>query len=346
MNIYTHKHTLVEVDKDRAPKTRLPIARTIINNYNMKEILLIISILFISTIAYSQDADKYSDMADAKIEQGDFQYAMVLIEKAIALNETNQWFYLKKAEIQFKLSGPLDAIQILQQAILLNPEKPEPYNRVGSYYESAGITDSAIIMYNLAINHSENDTAKYAYIMNRGAAKAGRRDFKEALKDYEAVLKFDPKNIGALNNIASVYRQLGMTDKGIASLKTIISIDGSFIGPYVNLGFIYSKLDSLDLAIEYFGRALLIDPNEALVYSNRGHTYYKKGDYRKALADINLSITLYPTNSYAYRNLALVYIAMDSIKEACTALDYAKSYGFEKRYGSEVKELLNEHCKK
>ncbi len=312
----------------------------------MKKLITILSIFAASSYTYGQTAIEYSDKADMQIERKDYQYAMVLIEKAIALNDTNQWYYLKKSEIQFELSGPLDAIKIAKQAININNESPEPYNRVGNYYESAGIVDSAIMMYDAAINYANNDTARYSYIMNRGTAKSSNRDFKGAIKDYEKVLEFDTEDIGALNNIAPAYRQLGMVDKSIKCLKKIISIDDSFIGPFVNLGFIYSKLDSLDLAIEYFDKALVIDPEEALVYSNRGYTYYKKEDYSKALKDINLSIKLYPTNSYAYRNLALVYIAMDKIDEACTVLSYAIKYGFERRYGSEVSELIRKYCGK
>lgn len=55
---------------------------------------------------------------------------------------------------------------------------------------------------------------------------------------------------------------------------------------------------------------------------------------------------IYPTNSYAYRNLALVYIELKILKEACNALGYAKSYGFERQYGGEVEALIDKHCKK
>lgn len=278
--------------------------------------------------------------------QGDFQYAMVLIEKAIALNDTDAWLLLDKAQVEFELNGPLYAVDVVNEAIALDPKFGEAYNRSGSYYESAGMIDSAIFMYDKAITFALNDTAKHSYILNRGTAKGGRQDFKGALADYEEVLKFNPNDISVLNNIAPVYRQLGMPDKAIASMKKVIALDSTFIGPYINLGFLYSKFDSLEMAIQFFDKALTIDPNEALVYNNRGYVYYQLGDYGKALKDINHSLTLYPTNAYAYRNLGLVYIGQGNMNEACMALRYALDYGFTQRYGNEVEELSAKHCKK
>lgn len=310
----------------------------------MKKISLLF-LLTISTCVFAQTAEEFEKMAEAKIQSNEYQYAMVLIDKAIALDKKNQWYYLQKADIQFKLSGPGDALKIVKSAMLLDKKNSEPYNRAGSYYDSWGMADSAISMYNQAIKLAKNDTIKHSYILNRGTAKVSTRDFESAVKDYEMVLAFSPKDIGALNNIASCYGELGRNDKSIESLKKIIQIDPGFLGSYINLGFTYSDLDSLDLSLNYFNQAIQLDPKEPVAYNNRGNVYYKKGDYPNALKDINLSISMYPTNAYAYRNLALVYIAMNKMREACSALVYANDLGFEQRYGPEVGDLINKHCK-
>lgn len=312
----------------------------------MKKLLLTLMLLSSVSLSFGQTAEEFDAMASKKIEAKDFQYAMVMIDKAIALDSKNQWYMLKKAEIQFALSGPKDALKIVAKAIKLDEKNAEAYSRAGVYYDSSGMTDSALYMYNQAISRATNDTSKHSYIMNRGTARLGNRDFKGAVKDFETVLAFDPVNIAALNNVSACYGDLGMMDKSIQSLKKIIALDPSFIGPYVNLGFIYSDTDSLDLALSYFNKALAIDSQDALIYNNRGYVFYKKGDYTNALKDINLSIKLYPTNSYAYRNLALVYLAQGKTKEACSVLEYARDYGFEQRYGPEVNELIKKNCKK
>lgn len=308
-------------------------------------LVLLFSACFLT--AFSQSTDEIVKLAQEKLAQKDYQYSMVLIEKAINENDSDQWLYLIKAEIEANMYGPSEALKTIRKVIKKNPAFAEAYNRAGTFYSSAGFADSSIAMYSMAIKLTpNNDSLKYIYITNRGAAKASFRDYEGALKDYEKVLSFNPKDVGALNNISDAYSELGYTEKAIACLKKVLTIDSNDIGAYVNLGFIYSKLDSIDLSLQFFDKALKLAPDEPLVYNNRGFAYYKKGDYDKALDDINYSIKLYPTNPYAYKNLALVYIATNDLKEACTALGYAEYYGYTERYGDEVSKLIKQTCYK
>lgn len=312
----------------------------------MKKLSLILLMLFTCSFAYSQDAEYYIEKANQKIEQGDYHYSLFLIEKAIELAPSKQWYYTLKAEVQFQLSDARKAINTAHKAILLDNKNSMPYNQVAKFYTSVGMSDSAMIMYGKAIKYAENDTIKHDHIISRGAAKSAVRKYEEALKDYQMALDFNPSNVAALNNIAATYDALGQNHKGIEYLKKVVDIDSTFIGAYINIGFIYSKMDSSDLAILYFDKALKINPKQALVYSNRGYAYYKKKEYTKALEDINYSIQLYPTNPYAYRNLALIYIALNKMQEACDALSYAKHYRFQQIHGNEVSELIEKYCKK
>lgn len=312
----------------------------------MKKLLLIFFIAGFICPAQSQTAAELAEMSSRKAAAKDYRGALTLINKAISLNDTNQWYYMDKADIEFSLYGLRPALMVLSQAKAINRKNPELYNRMAGYYMGVNMNDSAVSMYNVAIKMADTDTLKKNYLLNRGAAKENMRDFKGAVEDYEQVLAFNPNDLAALNNAAAAYDDLGRTDKSIAYLKKVIVIDPTFIGPYVNLGFIYSGMDSLDLAIRYFDKALSYEPGEALSYNNRGYVYYKKGDYKNALKDINHSLELLKGNSYAYRNLALVYLATQKSSEACDALETAKRFGFAENYGPEVDELIQKHCRK
>jgi len=306
--------------------------------------ILFFVIICFSSALIAQDAEEYIKKAEEKIEKQDYQYAMVLIDKALAINDTNIWYYLLKADVQFKLTGPKDALGIINQAIEIDNQAAEPYNRAGIYLESGGVFDLAIEMYDYAISLATNDSAKHSYIMNRGVAKTASRNFEGAVEDFETVVKFNPNDIGNLNNIAMCYSELNDNKKSIETLKRILDIDSLFIGPYVNLGFIYSSLDSFDVALKYFDKAVEMDPNSALALNNRGYAHYKKKNYAQALKDINKSIETYPTNAYAYRNLALVYIAQKNKYEACQSIERALELGYEKRYGNDILELKEKNC--
>ncbi|MEM9023138.1 MAG: tetratricopeptide repeat protein [Bacteroidota bacterium] len=291
-----------------------------------------------------QDVESLLEMAGQKIEQGDLQYAGTIIDKAIALDSTDHWLWLTKAELLFEAYGTPEAMEAVMKAQEIAPDSSEVYNFAGLFLGSGGFTDSAIIMYNQAIALAQNDTLKHSYILNRGWAKMGHRDFDGARVDYNTVLDFDPNNIAALNNLGMIYQELRQNELTIKTLKRIIAIDSASGFSYANLGFTYANMDSLDLAIRYLNQALEMGVDESMVLNNRGYAYYRKKDYQQALEDINASIAGYPTNAYAYRNLALVYIDLEQFDEACRTLQYALYYGYTSRYGDDVEQLVKTHC--
>lgn len=308
-------------------------------------ILLLLFSIAKSSFGQNQAEQLYQN-ALIKAEQKDFQYAAVLLDKALSIDSTNIDYLLKRADIQFNMKGKESrySIDYILKAIAIDSTKSEPYNRAGNILTSFGEYNIALSYYEKAIRHGTSDTSKHSYILNRGATHSMFMQWEKAIEDFEIVLKFNPNNIGALNNIANAYKKINKSQKAIECLNKVISLDKYFLGPYINLGLLYTELDSLEQAMYHFNQAMSITKDEPLLYNNRGFTYYKMGEYNKALKDINQSIRMYPTNSYAYKNLALVYLALGSKEEACTALGYAQRYNYAKYYGNEVEILSKKHC--
>lgn len=312
----------------------------------MKNITLLFCFIIPFLPIYSQTAEEFQDMCLDKIEKGDYQYAMVLIDKAIRLNDTFDDYYLIKAEIQSRITDTRDAIDIARNAVRVNPLSSANNNELGIYFYLSGELDSAIYWIDKAINLAEDDTARYNYIGNKAMAYMSFRDYENGLKYFEETLAFNPNHINALSNLGVLYIYGKAYSKAISVYKKLIKLDSSFSSSYMNLGLIYSELDSFEKSLFYFDKIKEVEKDNALLYSNRGYTYYKIGEYEKAIIDINHSINLISHNSYAYRNLALVYLAINNKKRACEALEYAYYYGFEDLYGNEVNKLLKKHCKR
>jgi tetratricopeptide (TPR) repeat protein len=308
--------------------------------------LSIISLCFLITIqAGAQTAESLDSAAMLKLSQNKPLDALVLIEKAIELDNKNFWYLFDKAEIDLKLEYYSDVHNDLKKAIKIAPDSSEPYNRYGAFLQTTGNRDSSLLLFNQAISHSKEESDSLIYISNRGSVYLSFMEWPEAIKDYEYILSKKPEDIGALNNISSAYKHLNQTEKAIACLQKITVLDSAFLGPYVNLGMLYTEIDSFQQAMYYYNKALKLDANDPLVLNNKGFLHYRIKEYDKAISLINKSLSLYPSNSYAYKNRAKVYFAMSKITEGCNDLDAAKYYGFEKHYGEEVNELRKEYCK-
>jgi tetratricopeptide (TPR) repeat protein len=313
--------------------------------HSIKWKMIAVFIFLLNCSAFSQTADSYFDAAQAKAKLKDYKYALVLIDKAIALNDTSMLYYLFKGNMEAGLQHNKDAFSCFYKAISLQPKKSAPYAFAGNGYDALGNGDSAIYMFTKAMEFALNDTLRDNYLVARGLAKVNIRDLQGGLADYQVCLKHNPKNIEAWNNLGDIYNQTGEKFKAINCLKMTAKLDSTFPGTFENLGFIYSGMDSLEQALIYLNKALKLEPESGMTYNNRGYVYYQMKHYDQAIVDINKGLELNPDNSYGYRNRALVYLALHKKSEACSDLDAALEYGFEKRFGPEVKELKAKNCK-
>ncbi|MBK6986476.1 MAG: hypothetical protein IPH32_17865 [Bacteroidetes bacterium] len=114
-----------------------------------------------------------------KIENKDYRNALEFINRAIQLNDTNQWYPIQKAEIEFNLYGPTEALSVIFKAMSLNRKNSEFYNRAGIYYESGVFQILPFICTTWQLG-MQKAIRLNMFILNRGTAKAGHRDFEGA----------------------------------------------------------------------------------------------------------------------------------------------------------------------
>jgi len=233
-----------------------------------KILAFLFSLFMIGMFQFSvaQTAASLEAASKIKEQQKDYQYAIVLIDKAIAINDTNIWYYIEKSELELNANRISEVMPCLWKAMLLKPKEAESYNRAGTFYSSIGNADSALYMMNKALSLATADSIKASYYLNRGTVKAGIMDFAGALEDDLLCLKIKPDDISAMNNAATSYRALGNTAKAIEFMNKTIRLDSTLVGPYNNLAFLYTGLDSLDKAMYYMNKAIALSPDEGLVY--------------------------------------------------------------------------------
>ena len=179
---------------------------------------------------------------------------------------------------------------------------------------------------------SGNETKKNIAIAygNRGAAYRAKDDLDSAIRDYDEVIKLDPKSASSYMFRGNGYRARGDYDRAIADYNTAIRLDRNDAGPLVgrgniysakneyeraisdynaalkirpkyplafrNRGIVYSKMKNFDHAIDDYSEAIRLDPTYAEAYDNRGDAWYDKKDYDRAIADYSEAVRLYPSN--------------------------------------------------
>lgn len=107
-----------------------------------------------------------------------------------------------------------------------------------------------------------------------GVSRMELKEYKEAKECFEKVLKVEPKNIGALNNLAKLLKQEKKFDEALELYNKAATEKGDDIECQLNIGDIYYEKGEYDKALEFFEKAKAIDPEnvQALFYLTKCKT--------------------------------------------------------------------------
>jgi Flp pilus assembly protein TadD len=118
----------------------------------------------------------------------------------------------------------------------------------------------------------------------RALAKEGR--LLQAANLLETLLKKDPSNARAHNDLGIVYWKLGRPSEAVLHLKLATNHDPNLVEPFLNLGLITLKQGQYETALDAYRRAARLKPEEPDVHFGMGlaAVYLKKlGQAREAM---------------------------------------------------------------
>jgi Flp pilus assembly protein TadD len=134
---------------------------------------------------------------------------------------------------------------------------------------------------------------------------AGRK--REAKQVYEAVLKLDPNNAAALNNLAFLLAETaGDLDAALTMAQRARQLMPNLYEISDTLGWIYLKKLRSDLAIETFAELVKTQPAHSTYRYHLGMAYAQKGDTPNALIQLEEALKLNPANAERDKIQALI----------------------------------------
>ena len=124
-------------------------------------------------------------------ENGDYDYARTLFDKAIEINPTNPILYSYKGDIFYKEKKYEDAIECYNKALKFNPKYVDVLKDKGSCLDHLGKYEDAIECYNKALDISPTNFDIYIY---KGTIYEDLKNFEKALECYNKAISLDPNN--------------------------------------------------------------------------------------------------------------------------------------------------------
>ncbi len=197
-------------------------------------------------------ATTYYRLAECQYKIGNYQQALSDINQAINMDSTDVSYNIQKADIYYEYGDAKAAIAEWDKVLNKDPEYGFGYYRRGWYKTLAHDDDGAIEDLTTCIILEP----EYAFaIETRGDIymRQGKKDLAEA--DFRKVIEIEdtPEKYQCAHY---AYQGLGMNDKAIEVMDSIIARDTTEYGNYYDAACLYSRMKDKEHALQYLEKAL------------------------------------------------------------------------------------------
>lgn len=138
---------------------------------------------------------------------------------------------------------------------------------------------------------------------NRGILLLGRGEYDQAIAEFHAAMRDNPRFAAGYINIARAWWQKGDSAHAIENLHKAEEIDASMKEVPLMLGNIAMKAGDLQTAEREFLRALALEPNDADTLNCLGLVYDSRRDYARAESYFTKATQVDPDFAEGFNNL-------------------------------------------
>ncbi len=244
--------------------------------------------------------------------------------------------YNNKALILIKEERANEAVDLLENAVNLDPANKEIRKNLAVAYSWAGRQEEAIDTLKRLVKDSPDYAEGHRHLVLIYNME-GR--YKEAIEHGEKTLKLNPDDYSVEGYMAYNYLAVGDHRKAIESAERLAKHDPDNIRPYRIMAMAHAVLDQLKEARKAFYKTYGIDRSDknfietkeealtmemmfeemrAEAFFKEGNRCIENGEQLKSIEAYELSIKINPKDYRPYYNLAMIY---DRMKEEALALD-------------------------
>lgn len=231
-------------------------------------------------------------------ESGELTAARLVLERAPgSAREAPAWL-AAAGEQSLAEERYEDAIQLLSQALILQPGANRLYYPIATAYRQLGEADLArqSLARSGAIGVAPEDSI-LARVRSLSAGELanlidGRRafaagDFAAAVELFGQALEANPDSVAGRVNLGSALIQLGYHDNARQQFLAALRIDPQNVAALHNLGALGELESNLPDALDWYTRVLAIHPQEPEVNYRVGLLRKKTGDHAAAIAHLS-----------------------------------------------------------
>ncbi|MBN2108720.1 MAG: tetratricopeptide repeat protein [Deltaproteobacteria bacterium] len=191
-----------------------------------------------------------------------------------------------------------------KKAVALNPDSHDAHNALGKLYESERKFKQAIPEYEAVLRIKPDDMQAMLSLLSL-YKKTGMEE--KTLDLYQKLAKADPKRADDYSSRAgAIAEKQGSDEKALAIYQTLLNKNRGNIDARQKIIKLYEKSKKWDKVIEHVKVLIDLDPKNADLYLYLSDICYKKNDIAGALAAAERAQKLRPNDSSIFVQLAVL----------------------------------------
>ena len=261
------------------------------------------------------DCDRLEAIIDHYLINNQYNKAKICAEHALTQFSFNNVFSLRLAQAMSAMGQLKEALNLISQIEKLEQPSCEVLLTKASIFSQLRDSKSAIKYFKESLILSEPEDKDEIYL-DLAMEYENTNDYKGALVILKEAIKYNPKNEGAIYEIAFCYDQLGDYDQAIKCYLDFIDENPYSFTAWYNLGNAYSKSENFEKAIWAYDYCVLINEDFGPVYFNLGNAYLSTDNYQLSIDSFNKSMELDGDDSIAFCYIGEAYEQLGELKKA------------------------------
>ncbi|MCF8248025.1 MAG: tetratricopeptide repeat protein [Saprospiraceae bacterium] len=242
------------------------------------------------------------------------------ISKKIGESPTNASLYATRGALWYENENYDEGIADLEKAIQIDSTKPEYYHVLADiymdYYKSR---QGLAVMEKAGLRFPDRTPtllklAEFQLIVKQDI---------QALATLQRIQQREPLNPEMFYMFGNVFSDMGKTDQAITAYQSAVENNPKLVDAWVKLANLLADKDS-PAAGKYYDNAIKADSTD--VSALHAKAYYlsnKKNDLKGAIELYKKINVVDPQYAEGYYNVGLIYLDMDSVKQAYKSFDLA-----------------------
>lgn len=240
------------------------------------------------------------------------------------------------------------ALPIIERVIALAPDAAEAHGNRGSALQALERFGEATFAFRTAIQHAP-DAAHHHY--NLGNALRADSDKPGAVRAYRDAIRCAPDLVQAHSNLATTLSELGLFDDAVAHCKLALQYQPGFADAHYNLGNAHREAGRHDEAVAAYLDALTHNPDHADAFCNLGLSEMITPGLDQAIRTLAKSVKADPGQDMArfYLAVATEMTGADAAKlfsdlpdDDATVAAWLDSWDYVKSHSTLATEII--HC--